>query len=75
MPNPDVVVDLVAPAALLQEGTADGSPPQFLTVPFQGGRVGRLDLSRSHAVVWASVLESNARVQHARLRRDRFRNG
>jgi hypothetical protein len=59
MPNPNALVDFVSPSGALFEQTAGaGTPPRFLTVPFQAGRTGRLDLSLPHAPVWASVLDS-----------------
>ena len=60
MPNPNALVDFVASPELSPDSAAlrAGVGPQFVTVPFQGGRSGRLDLSRPHAAAWASVLES-----------------
>ena len=59
MPNPHALVDFVSPESSL-EPTAlrGGSGTRFVTIPFRGGRFGRLDLSRPHAAVWAGVLES-----------------
>jgi len=62
MPNPNAVVDFVAAsassldAAMPARGTGPG--PNYVTVPFQAGRSGRLDLSKPHAAAWASVLDS-----------------
>lgn len=59
MPNSNALVDFVGPAPSIEAlapGPAVG--PRYVTVPFQTGRSGRLDLSKPHAAVWASVLES-----------------
>src|SRR5580704_17420116 len=60
MANPNALVDFVGPAPSSVETLAPGPTvgPRYVTVPFQTGRSGRLDLSKPHAAVWASVLES-----------------
>src|SRR5262245_56835520 len=60
MPNPNALVDFVAPVRSRFEALAPGPTvgPHYVTIPFQSGRSGRLDLSKPHAAVWASVLES-----------------
>jgi hypothetical protein len=62
MPNPNAVVDFVAPSASSLDVAArdarTGPGPQYVTVPFQAGRSGRLDLSKPQRAVWASVLDS-----------------
>ena len=60
MPNPNALVDTVGGlsprvetlAAMLEQ------PPRFVTVNFQGGRSGLLDMTSPRSVVWASVLDS-----------------
>jgi Glutaminase len=60
MPNPNALVDFVGPAPLPLEALAPGptAVPHYVTIPFQSGRSGRLDLSKPHASVWAGVLDS-----------------
>ncbi len=61
MPNPNALVDRISnlsPSAetlMLREAQP---PPQFVTVNFQGGRSGRLDMSLRRSAVWAQVLDS-----------------
>lgn len=60
MPNPNALVDFIGPAPSLLETMAPGPSerPRYVTIPFQSGRSARLDLSKPHAAVWASVLDS-----------------
>jgi hypothetical protein len=60
MPNPNALVDFVGPAVSPLETVALGptAGPQYVTISFQAGRSGRLDLTKPHAAVWASVLDS-----------------
>ena len=62
MPNPKRAcgfrraLSVVARRWVLRPGTGPG--PHHVTVPFQAGRSGILDLAKPHAVVWASVLDA-----------------
>jgi hypothetical protein len=60
MPNPNALVDFVGSTPLPLEALAPGPPAgvRYATIAFQAGRYGRLDLSKPHAAVWASVLDS-----------------
>ena len=60
MANPNAIVDFVAVAPSQVESLPTGpiSPPQHVTISFRNGRSGWLDLSKPHARVWASVLDS-----------------
>jgi hypothetical protein len=61
MPNPNALIDFVGPVSSVVEALA-ASPtaagPQYVSILFRSGRSGRLDLSKPHAAVWASVLDS-----------------
>jgi len=56
MPNPNALVDFLAPAPLEERGRAAGT--KYVSVAFQAGRSAQLDITKPHARVWASVLES-----------------
>ena len=56
MPNPNALVDYVAPPDARTLGLAAGG--EHAVISFQAGRSGRLDLSKPHNRVWASVLDS-----------------
>ena len=60
MTNPNVLVDFIASAPPPVEPSVrgHGAEPHYATILFQCGRSGRLDLSKPHAAVWASVLDS-----------------
>lgn len=60
MPNSNAFVDFVGPGPSPLEAFVPGltAGPQHVTIPFQRGRSGWLDLSKPHATVWASVLDS-----------------
>jgi hypothetical protein len=56
MPNPNAVVDYVAQTDARTLTPAAGG--EYAVISFQAGRSGRLDLSKPHSKVWASVLDS-----------------
>ena len=56
MPNPNALVDYVAPPDARTLGLAGGG--EHAVISFQAGRSGRLDLSKPHSRAWASVLDS-----------------
>jgi hypothetical protein len=56
MPNPNALVDFVAPAPVEERGRAGGT--KYVTVAFQAGRSAQLDMTKPHSKVWASVLDS-----------------
>ena len=58
MPNPNSLVDFIVSAPPESARAPLGAGPQYITIAFQTGRLGRLDLSKPQAAVWASVLES-----------------
>jgi hypothetical protein len=58
MPNPNALVDFIVPAPLEAVRTARDAGARYVTISFQAGRSGQLDLSKPHATVWASVLDS-----------------
>jgi hypothetical protein len=58
MPNPNALVDFIVPAPLEAVRTARDAGARYVTISFQTGRSGQLDLSKPHATVWASVLDS-----------------
>ncbi|MEO6562384.1 MAG: hypothetical protein ABIN99_04975, partial [Nitrosospira sp.] len=60
MTNSNVLVDFIASAPPPAEAfvRAPSVGPHYVTILFQCGRSGRLDLSKPHAAVWASVLDS-----------------
>lgn len=59
MPNPNALVDFVELLPPLLEALTPGrAGGQFVTISFQTGRSGWLDLSKPHTGVWAGVLDS-----------------
>jgi hypothetical protein len=56
MPNPNAIVDFLAPAPL--EERVRTAATKYATVAFQAGRSAQLDMTKPHAKVWASVLDS-----------------
>src|SRR6266542_4421517 len=55
MPNPNALVDLVSTVGASETLAA---APRVVSIAFQGGRTGRLDLSTPRNAVWADVIES-----------------
>jgi hypothetical protein len=58
MPNPNALIDFIVQAPLEAIRLARDAGVQYVTIAFQTGRSGQLDLSKPHAAVWASVLDS-----------------
>lgn len=59
MANPNALVDGVGDLSAPARAARAAEPtPQFLTVKFQGGRTGLLDMTSHRGVVWADVLQS-----------------
>src|SRR5262249_50330752 len=56
MPNPNALVDYVAPPDARTLGLAAGG--ESTVISFRAGRSGRLDMAKPHSRVWASVLDS-----------------
>lgn len=64
MTNPNVFVDGIgslSPPAIAATGTAQ-QPLRFVSVNFQGGRSGLLDMTVSSSAVWADVLDALRRA-------------
>ncbi len=60
MANPNALVDRISGLSTPSEARAVGpeQPSQFVTVRFQGGRSGLLDMTIPRSAVWADVLQS-----------------